>query len=258
VTSKEIFHASRDTQLDGTIQSVDGILKLQGQLLGKIADLGEPIPSIGQLRMKYWPKGRILPHRRAFEITIEAASIFKSWKAAICRREDSQDRTLLNEYITGETLLEVLYHTGNSNGGPFPDSAEDRKFTTWIHSMESMMATVELYGRIFSKLPWLLAWILSGPFAVSCSFMIVLQLLRRRFVIDPPMMHSDPTRQTWVVGRTDCDNLVGLFPAPFLTTPDTMPSKVGDSIVIFKGGSRPYVIRRHGGHWKIIGNINLV
>lgn len=132
VTSKEIFHASRGTQLDDTIQSVDGILKLRGQFIGKIADLGETIPSIGQLRMKYWPQGRLAPHRRAFEVTIDATRIFNSWKTTICRRHDDQDRLLSDKYPTGESLLEVLYHTTNSNGGPFSDAAADRDFTAWM------------------------------------------------------------------------------------------------------------------------------
>jgi hypothetical protein len=255
VTAKEIFHASRDTPLGDPIRATNGVLTLQGHLIGSIADLGEPIPSINQIREKYWPAENLLPHRRAFEIINEAPAIFNTWKAVICRSsQNTPDRTLSDPYATGETLLEALYHTLNSNGGPFADAESDRKFTTWMHSIEFFLKMLEVYGRIVAKLPWLLAWLITGPLCITASSLVAVKLLRKSFVIDAPVQHSDPSRQSSVVGRTDGD-LAGLFPAPSLTTPNTVPSRVGDSIVLFRGGSRPYVIRREeGGRWRLIGN----
>lgn len=140
----------------------------------------------------------------------------------------------------------------NSNGGPFSDPEFDHKFTVWMHSIEIEMRTLRFYSRIVSNLPWPIVWSITSPFSVTCSFLLAIQLLRKKFEIEAPRAHSDPSRQSIVLGRIEHD-LVGLFPSPSITTPDTVPSQVGDAIVIFKGGSRPYVIRKQGEHWRIIG-----
>lgn len=253
VTAKEIFQASRGTKLDEPILHANGVLSLQGHIIGEIADLGDPIPSVPELRKKYWPEGHWVPHRRAFELSLEAIGVFNSWKAVICRRKEGHNLTLVDLYPTGETLGEVLYHSLNTNGGPFPDAKSDMEFTKWMQSIELNMWIFERYGRIVATLPWILAWLISGPYFVACSFIIMFKFLRGSLIFDAPIAHSDASRQTWVVGRTDCD-LVGLFPAPSLSSPDTVPSEIGDTIVIFKGGARPYIIRRDGKCWRIIGN----
>ena len=253
VTAKETFEASSGTQLPIPIQHNQGTITLQAHFIGEVSDLGGPIPSVVRLREQYWPEGHWVPHRRAFELVSMATAIFDSWKAVICRRKEGTTAPLTDKYPTGEALLEVLYHTLNLNGGPFPDIESNIEFTKWMQSIELMIRIIKIYSRIVSHLPWFIAWLISGPYFVSWSFVFGIKMFRHSLVFDAPMTHSDASRQTWVVGRTDRD-LVGLFPAPSLTTSDTIPSEVGDSLVIFKGGARPYVIRRVQKGWRIIGN----
>lgn len=253
VTAEEVFQASCGTQLQEPIVHDNGILSLQGCIIGEIADLGNSIPSVEELRKKYWPEDHWVPRRRAFEFVSDMTIVFNSWKAAVCRRKEGYVANLSDLYPTGETLMETFYHSMNVTGGPFPDAKSDMQFTKWMQSIELNIRIFENYGQIVASLPWLLAWLISGPYFAACSFFILYQLLRGRLVYDPPVAHLDASRQTWVVGRTDRD-LIGLFPAPSLSSPYTVPTEVGDSIVILGGGARPYIIRSNGERWRLIGN----
>ena len=253
VTAKEIFQASSGTQLPIPIQHNKDTIILQAHFIGQVSDLGDPIPSVAQLREQYWPKGHWVPHRRAFEFVTMPTTVLDSWKAVICRRKEGTTIPLTDMYPTGETLLEVMYHTLNFNGGPFPDIESSIEFIKWMQSIELTMRIIKVYGRMVAWLPWFIVWLISGPYFVSWSFVLGIEIFRHNLVFDAPMTHSDPSRQAWVFGRTDRD-LVGLFPAPNLSSSDTIPSVVGDSLVIFKGGARPYVIRKVQKGWKIIGS----
>jgi hypothetical protein len=87
---------------------------------------------------------------------------------------------------------------------------------------------------------------------MSCALFIVFQLIRGKAAMDAPKETQDSSRQNSVVGRIDA-GLIGLFPAPSFTAHDALPSLVGDDVVIFKGATRPYVVRKVGDRWKIVG-----
>jgi hypothetical protein len=232
----------------------DDSLLVSGCFIGQIAELGIPIPSVQDIREKYWPAHRRLPlpHRRAFEGIGDIVNVFQSWKDVTMRTRPGCT-SLSDSYATGETMQEALYHTVQMNGRPFVCIEAAREFDKWIATIETMMGMVAFYATtIVRYLPWPLVWMVSGPYFMSYSMFIVLQLVRGEVVMDAPNETPDSSRQNSVVGRIDA-GLVGLFPAPSLTAHDALPALVGDDVVIFKGATRPYVVRKVGDRWKIVG-----
>jgi hypothetical protein len=250
VSAKEIFSASQGTEIIEAV-SKSGVLRISGHIIGVVAEVGREIPTIADIRERYWPSGRLLPHRRAFAIPVEITEIFQDWKEVMCRTKQSCT-SLSDTYPTGETLFEAFYCTLQKT--LFSDTDNSHAFDKWCHSTEWYMNLFQWYGRnIANRLPWLLAWLVSGPFYVACSFILGVKFLRGQLVMDAPMESPDASRQSWVPGRTD-GGLFGLFPAPSFMAPDTVASRPGDAIAIFKGGARPIVIRRVGDCWRLIGD----
>ncbi|KAF2745988.1 hypothetical protein M011DRAFT_478381 [Sporormia fimetaria CBS 119925] len=261
-TAQERFSASRNTKASDSINSVRGKITVPGHFLGTIADVGICMPSSHELQP---PRNRILYFRWVLEILTLPVTILESWKATVTRRDDGHDATLLSRYTTGETLMDALYHTLYATGGPSPIFEEENSFNLMIDIQEWLLELLQVTGKLrypFQITPlalWPLAWLFCFPafFLVTYWYGIVAtwRFLRPalRFGIEMGKENNDPCRQTWTIGRTDC-NLIGRFPAPGLTSADALPSRVGDAIVIFKGGSRPYVIRRAGDCWRLVGS----
>ena len=251
VSATETFTSSQGTEVDLSILE-DGSLQLTGQIIGSIVELAQRFPTIAELREEFWPEGP-LPHRRAFDFVGSITALFQTWKDVTCRSKE-HCISLSEAYPTGETLFEAFYNTVQKRGPPFSDIDDARKFETWVQSMEFIISVYTWYSRnIANRLPWLLVWIVSGPFFVSVSFLLGYKFVRGKVVIDAPTDGPDASRHNWVPGRTN-SGLIGVFPSRGLTAPNALSSEPGDLLAIFKGGARPFVLRRQGERFRLIGD----
>lgn len=256
----ERFYASQSTVVNVADLVDNTRLKLQGQIIGHVEELARCIPPFQDLRDRYWPG--LLPHRRGLAIMEEAMDIWQDWKDVACRASEYHDN-LDRRYPTGETLFEAFYHTGNLTGGPFFDIATARQFERSIEWMEFSTRCINWWIRnILRRFHWTILWPISGLYFVTLGVIFLFKFMfpfktlsrERDLMVDAPKLGTEASRQSLTMGRTD-DGLLGLFPAPGLTAADAVSSRPGDAIVIFKGGGRPFVIRKISDRtWRLIGD----
>ncbi|KAJ9621331.1 hypothetical protein H2203_007383 [Taxawa tesnikishii (nom. ined.)] len=256
VLAEERFAASQATSTGQAVVEEDGSLKLSGHVIGRITELGRHFPTISDMRERYWPFGKRLPNKRFYNVIFDLVDIFLDWKDVTCR-VNQQRVSLADTYPTGETLLEAFYHTVGMTGAPFSDIEIARDFDKWITLMELWLSVSVWYRKnIANRLPWLFVYVVLGPSAAIGTFILLFKVFRGQIILDAPETAPDASRQHMVLGRIDraFDSLIGLFPAPGLTAPNAVASCSGDTVVVFKGGARPFVLRRHEDKWRLIGD----
>lgn len=259
--TRDKFHASRGTTVKHLSVRGDGSLRLRGQYLGAIAALGKPIPPMSGLQ--HDTKNRYSLRNMLHFIPL-AVEVFKSWRKTVTH-QDNHYVALTDAYFTAETLLELFYQIIPATGGPSPDLKEETVFRLWIEIQEAIFSYARLNAPVMSLLahtsPWI--WHFLWPFYfpvvftagwcfgifLTVKFGIPVLRYRVRF----GKQHDDPGRQSWVIGSMDC-GLLGRFPAPGLSAEFTLPARVGDSVFLLKGGSRPFVLRRVADKWRLVGD----
>ena len=113
------------------------------------------------------------------------------------------------------------------------------------------------YDRHVASLPLPLVLILGGPFLSFVSLTFAFGTLRCRDMTASLLKSMDEKsylmlKYTTSIGRTE-NGLIGTFPGPTLFAPNRLPTLPGDSLVILEGASMPFVIRRLGDHWRLVG-----
>jgi hypothetical protein len=244
----EIFDACAGTKLGDFSLPERGCLKIRGVFICDIIELGQQVPTLEDIRARYWPIGRYVPRRTVLNLLSESVSIFQNWKEVLQKACPS------GAYRTGEPFIEAFWNTLNM-GQPLLASAEEYEvWSKWISFLELQMAGLDWFAKnIVNRLPWYLVWSIMGPCMVFASFYLAFLAILGKVALEAPAEQPNLSRQGWVPGRTTND-LMGLFPYPMLTSGDLMPSLPGDSIVLFEGGTRPFVLRRRGERWGLIGD----
>ncbi|KAL9091069.1 MAG: hypothetical protein Q9165_004996 [Trypethelium subeluteriae] len=253
VTQEEVFCASQETCVDRLELLEDRELVVSGMIIGSIAELGRQVPTAQDLRHRYWPG--ILTTKRPFDIATEAMKIFQSWRNVARLPRIGRVTPEAEKYLTGEPMIEVFYCTLFRLGAVFPEADKARQFTDAIRLLELTATVLDWYSRnILQRLPWFAIWPIVGPLMVTMTFVILIKAFRGGFAIQIPDGPPDASRHGWVPGRTD-SGLFGSFPAPDFTAESGVYSLVGDVIVLFKGGARPFIIRPcQNGRWHLIGS----
>ncbi|KAF2171191.1 hypothetical protein M409DRAFT_50661 [Zasmidium cellare ATCC 36951] len=251
--AEEPFGASCDSPFGDVAVGQHGSLQVSAQVIATIAELSQGLPSYEDIRKGILPSGRVLPSRRWFEVISHLLSIPESWSAIGCRI-NGDDGTLQDQYGTNETAMEALYNTLCNLAPPFSDLETARQFDKWMTFVEMFQSAARRWQtRIAQALPWMIVWLVSGPYAVLIVTMLLYHAWKGDIVLNPPRPPVIPFRSTWLLGRTDND-LLGIFPAPTFVAPRAISSRVGDAVMILKGGARPYVLRKEESKWRLIGD----
>ena len=81
------------------------------------------------------------------------------------------------------------------------------------------------------------------------------KILSHKILLEAPIAHVDGSRQPWMV--RGIANLIELFVRPQLSSASAGPCVIGDAIVIFEDGARPYVSRKKGSFWRCICHVSI-
>ncbi|KAK4506663.1 hypothetical protein PRZ48_000395 [Zasmidium cellare] len=247
-----VFRASCDTTADVTLEQ-DGSLQISGHFIATVAEVAPPWKSVEELRDMILPKGRILPRKRGYELPCYFVDLYKGW-LDVARRVNGESGTLQDKYITNESVLEAWYNMYYNTAPPLSDFKDARRFDLWAHSIELGFAALSWWQRnLVQKLPWVLIYIVSGPYIFTVCVATLFLIISGRLILEPPPPPETAFRSLWDTGRTD-NGLIGKFPAPTFLSPKAAATKPGDAVVILKGGARPFVLRAEGKKWRIVGD----
>lgn len=132
-----------------------------------------------------------------------------------CRTRSGQTQ-LTDNYLTGEIILEALYNNMQNRGPPFATVDKARELDRWVHSIELSISLYRLHAYHVARwLPWPLVWAVTGAWSGFLAVCLASQLVRGKFVVDPPEPEPNSSKQGWVPGLTE-NGLLGLFPASSL------------------------------------------
>lgn len=250
---EEVFGASCDTLAEVELGN-DSSLRVSGQFIATVAEMAPPWKSIEELRNLLLRPGRIpLPRKRGYELTCYCADLYTAWQNVACR-VNGDNGTLQDKYVSNESVLEAWYNTTYNTSPPFSNVKDARQFDQYVYSIELGLVAMRWWQHhIAEKLPWLLVWMVSGPFVMLVCLALMVLIVSGCVVLEPPTRPPTAFRSLWDIGRTD-NGLIGMFPAPTFLAPTAISTRPGDAVVLLKGAAHPFVLRAEGKKWRVVGD----
>ncbi|SMR49464.1 unnamed protein product [Zymoseptoria tritici ST99CH_3D1] len=244
------------------ILALDGSITLEAHFIDRIAEVGLYVPSTSEIFAYLWPQGAWLFRPSGIPKILQAfGNGLQSWVNVACGINGPHG-ALDDSYITGQPIKEALYFSLTKQELPWSRELCD--------SLELVVTAAANHRRSLDRALWLLKHLIMPlPFPFSLAILLIslglyailhpVEVLRwihwmnhQEDYPEPPTDNIALEKYLTTIGRTD-KGLLGTFPGPTLASTDRLPTVSGDSVVLFKGASMPFVIRRSGDQWRLIG-----
>jgi len=211
-------------------------LRLPGLKIDEISQIGRRPPRDTELTTRYWPKDRQFPN--VYEFTVDSFDTIREWRQLACISNKS------GRYPTGESNHTVFWKTWLQPEPMDLSTEAARKFESKINSLEWQFLGIDWFVRKVSKTcHWLFIWNLFTLYLLCFTITTLVKYMLGQLSFEPFKGVPDPTQSEKVMARTK-KGFLSFLPAT---------SHVGDLVVIFKGASRPFIIRPKGNRWLLIG-----
>lgn len=259
----EVFHASRNS-FEMPILQPDGTLAVNVQVIAHVEEISVYVPGFSDWLAPLWSRDSLIPAPRDMLQTVRSIiELYRDWRD-LASRINGPSGTLHDRYVTGHTIGEAFYFTCSRFGIPATHKAS-LKSELAVDILEWSLAKMDWwYNHASLKLPHILAFLITAPLTLLLMLGAFLKFSRRIFdgIIS---LDSDSfermLREAYeggsdtvltAIGRTD-NGLLGMFPGPTLFERDRLTTIRGDSVVLLQGASMPFVIRKSGEHWRLVG-----
>jgi Heterokaryon incompatibility protein (HET) len=212
-------------------------LRLSGLRIDEISQIGRRRPRATELTKRHWPKDRQFP-KYVYEFVVDSCDAVREWRQLACINKSSR-------YPTGESNHTVFWKTWLQPEPMDLGTEAARKFESKIKSVEWQFSCLDWFvGKVSkTKIHWLFIWNLFSLYLLWCAIIALVNYKLGRLSFETIKSVPDPTQSEKVMGRTK-KGFLAFLPAA---------SHVGDLVAIFKGVSRPFIIRSKGNLWLLIG-----
>ena len=240
VFAPDSYRASLETAVDMPFRQENHCLWLPGLKVDEITQIGRKRPQITELGERYWPKNSLFPKENMYGFVVDCCDTIREWRELAL--EGSINTS--SRYPTGETHHEVFWQTWLQPESRFPSVEAARKLKLRIKSLEWQFQWLDWFVRKISKTRhWLFIWSLFIPYLLWFSIVALINYRLGRLSFETAKNSPDPTQSEKIFGRTK-KGLLAFLPAT---------SRAGDSVIIFKGGTRPFIIRAKEERWQLVG-----
>lgn len=254
--------ASRDS-FEMPILQPDGTLAVYAHFIAQVEEVGELFMDLfnpwGQTPI--WPQDSRTPHISGFfQFILSVHSSCQDWIHLACRI-NGPNGTLHDRYSTGQTIREALYFTCSRLDVPntYKSSLEmDELWNLMEWAVQIVIWAVRTVNWALRRVFWwplaLVLMLCGGPILAVTSLIIICgkSRLEKAEIIKDILDDTFDKEYIKILGRTD-NGLLGMFPGPSATVSNRLAAIPGDSVVLLKGASMPFVVRKSGEHWKLVG-----
>ncbi len=243
VSAQQDFSASCGVDAEVSFSEDHRRLLISGQFVDRVVWVGRKRPSYMELGRKYWPKDSLFPTRDPYVFVADSCEAMRDWMSL--GYLDGSDSTGL--YATGETMREAFWQTFlRPNLTAIANETARRDFEAALRVRELSFLWLDWFVRnVDKRLHWTLLWTLLSLYLwfMGLYFLISLACGRLKWHAEY-VTPVDPDQSAHVMGRT-AGGLLGFIPAE---------TQTDDGVVILKGATKPYILRRCGKDRKVVGS----